>query len=81
MSVKIYDVPARWAKHAWVDAEKYKEMYKRSVDDPSGFWAEHGKRIDWFRPYTKVKNTSFEGDDVSIKWFEDGADECRVQLR
>ena len=47
-------------------------MYKRSIDDPEGFWAEHGKRIDWFKPYTKVKNTSFDAHHVSIKWFEDG---------
>src|ERR1700723_3170097 len=47
-------------------------MYKRSVSDPEGFWAEHGKRIDWFTPFTKVKNTSFDTHNVSIKWFEDG---------
>ena len=46
-------------------------MYQRSVDDPNGFWAEHGKRIDWIKPFTKVKNTSFDAP-VSIKWFEDG---------
>src|SRR5690606_29949867 len=45
--------------------------YERSVADPDGFWGEHGQRIDWFKPYTKVKNASFDGD-VSIKWFEDG---------
>ena len=72
MSDKVYDVPAEWAKRAWVNEAKYQEMYKRSVDDPQGFWAEHGKRIDWFTPYTKVKNTSFDAHDVSIKWFEDG---------
>src|SRR5690242_351151 len=47
-------------------------MYKRSMTDPQGFWAEHGKRIDWFTPFTKVKNTSFDPHKVSIKWFEDG---------
>ncbi len=71
MSEKIYDVPADWAKRAYVDAAKYKEMYARSVKDPAGFWAEHGKRIDWTTPFTKVKNTTYSGD-VSIKWFEDG---------
>ena len=72
MSDKAYDVPAEWAKRAWVNAAKYEEMYKRSVTDPKGFWAEHGKRIDWFKPFSKVKNTSFDAKNVSIKWFEDG---------
>jgi acetyl-CoA synthetase len=72
MSDKVYDVPAEWAKRAWVDAAKYKEMYDRSLADPEGFWAEQGKRIHWFTPYTKVKNATFGSHDVSIKWFEDG---------
>ena len=72
MSDKDYDVPAEWAKRAWVNAAKYEEMYKQSVRDPEGFWAEHGKRLDWFKPFSKVKNTSFDAKNVSIKWFEDG---------
>jgi acetyl-CoA synthetase len=72
MSDKVYDVPAEWAKRAWVDAAKYKEMYDRSLTDPQGFWAEQGKRIHWFTPYTKVKNASFDPHNVSIRWFEDG---------
>ena len=72
MSEKIYDVPAEWAKRAWVSEAKYQEMYKRSVSDPQKFWGEHGKRIDWSTPYSKVKNTSFDVHNVSIKWFEDG---------
>jgi acetyl-CoA synthetase len=47
-------------------------MYKRSVEDPNGFWGEMGKRIDWVKPYTKVKNTSYDPHNVSIKWYEDG---------
>ncbi len=58
-------------KRALIDDETYKKWYKQSVKDPESFWEKHGKRIDWFEPYTKVKNTSFEGD-VTIKWFEDG---------
>ena len=72
MSEKIYDVPAEWAKRAWVNEAKYQEMYKRSVSDPQKFWGEHGKRIDWSTPYSKVKDTSFDVHNVSIKWFEDG---------
>ena len=71
MSEKIYPVPAEWAKRAYVDNDKYLSMYRQSVDDPDGFWAEHAKRIDWIKPFTRVKNTSFR-EPVSIKWFEDG---------
>ena len=72
MSDKIYDVPADWSKRAFVDDAKYQEMYARSIKDPNGFWAEQAKRIDWIKPFTKVKNTSFDPHNVSIKWFEDG---------
>ncbi|MGA7308681.1 MAG: acetate--CoA ligase, partial [Pseudolabrys sp.] len=51
---------------------KYKEMYARSVKDPNAFWAEQAKRIDWIKPFSKVKNTSYDPHNVSIKWFEDG---------
>ncbi|MDJ0627112.1 MAG: acetate--CoA ligase [Rhodobacter sp.] len=57
---------------AKIDAAKYKEMYDASVADPEAFWGEAGKRLDWITPYTKVKNTTFEYPNVSIKWFEDG---------
>jgi acetyl-CoA synthetase len=72
MSDNIYPVPAEWAARAWVDKAKYEEMYQRSLDDPNGFWGEMGKRIDWFTPYTRVKNTSYDPHNVSIKWYEDG---------
>ncbi len=72
MSVKIHEVSADWARRALIKAPQHKEMYAQSIDDTSTFWAEHGKRIDWFTPFTKVKNTSFEPNKVSIKWFEDG---------
>ncbi len=72
MSDKIYAVPPEWSARAYADDAKYKEMYKRSIDDPAGFWGEHGKRLDWIKPYTKVKNTTYGPPDVSIKWYEDG---------
>src|SRR5215510_5264382 len=72
MSDKVYNVPAEWASRAFVDNERYFEMYKRSIEDPSGFWGEAGKRLDWIKPYTRVKNTSFASDNVAIKWYEDG---------
>jgi acetyl-CoA synthetase len=67
----LFPVPAEFAKNALIDEKTYQDWYKRSVDDPAGFWGEHGKRIDWIKPYTKVNEVSYEGD-VSIKWFADG---------
>jgi acetyl-CoA synthetase len=72
MSDKTYDVPADWEKRAFVDDAKYREMYARSIKDPDGFWREEAKRLTWTKPFTKVKNTRFGADDVSVKWFEDG---------
>ncbi len=72
MSEKIYEVPAEWKKRAYLDDAKYKEMYARSLKDPNGFWAEQAKRLDWIKAPTRIKNTSFAADNVSIKWFEDG---------
>jgi len=72
MSDKIYDVPAAWKSRAYIDDAKYQEMYARSIKDPNGFWAEEAKRLHWYRAPTKIKNTSFAPDNVSIKWFEDG---------
>src|SRR6187431_40453 len=72
MSEKIYDVSADWAKRAYVDDAKYREMYARSVADPNGFWAEQAKRLDWMKPFHKVENVSFAPGNISIKWFEDG---------
>src|SRR6202050_3578249 len=72
MSEKIYDVPAEWAKRAFADQAKYRDMYAKSVSDPKGFWSEQAKRIDWIKPFTKVDNTSFAPGNISIKWFEDG---------
>jgi acetyl-CoA synthetase len=60
------------ARRAHVDAARYEEMYAASVKDPEAFWREHGRRIDWMKPYSRVKNTSFDFHNVSIKWFEDG---------
>ncbi len=70
--VHVHQVTAEWANRAWINEAKYKEMYERSVKDPNGFWGEMGRRIDWIKPFTKVKNTSFDPSNVSIKWFEDG---------
>jgi acetyl-CoA synthetase len=67
----LIPVPSHVAQRAWIGHAKYKAMYERSLAEPDRFWGEQGKRLHWFKPFTKVKNTNFEGD-VSIKWFEDG---------
>ena len=59
-------------KNALIDNAGYQKMYDASVADPEAFWAEHGKRIDWMKPYTKVENVSYDAKDLSIKWYEDG---------
>jgi acetyl-CoA synthetase len=64
-------VPSTVATSAWINEAKYKKLYEESVADPAKFWGEQGRRLDWIKPYTKVKNTRYEGD-VSIKWYEDG---------
>ncbi|MEC9198204.1 MAG: acetate--CoA ligase [Pseudomonadota bacterium] len=68
----IYPVPADFAKTAHIDSAKYQEMYAASMNDPEAFWAEHGKRIDWIKPFTQVKDVNYNFGEVSIKWFHDG---------
>ena len=72
MSEMLYKVPENWPAQAYVDDARYRDMYARSVRDPEGFWGDHGKRIDWIKPYTWVKRTSFAPGNVSIEWFGDG---------
>ena len=72
MSEMLYKVPENWPAQAYVDDAGYRDMYARSVRDPEGFWGDHGKRIDWIKPYTRVKRTSFAPGNVSIEWFGDG---------
>ncbi len=68
----LYPPSADFVAKSHADKAKYDEMYAASVTDPDAFWGEQGKRLDWIKPYTKVKNTSFEYPDISIKWYEDG---------
>ncbi|MCL1143392.1 acetate--CoA ligase [Shewanella gaetbuli] len=71
-SQSLYKVPSDIAQNALVNNDQYKKMYQESVVNPEGFWREHGKRIDWIKPYTKVKQTSFDDHNLSINWFYDG---------
>ena len=68
----VYPVSPDFADGAHVDAEKYAQMYAASIADPQAFWAEHGKRIDWIKPFSRVKNVNYQYPDVSIEWFGDG---------
>ncbi|HXP32029.1 MAG TPA: acetate--CoA ligase [Stellaceae bacterium] len=70
-STTLFPVPEELARRAWIDEAGYFKLYEASLADPHRFWGEHGKRLDWIKPYTKVKNSRFEGE-ISIKWFEDG---------
>ena len=68
----VYPVDPAFAAKAHADDDKYQAMYEQSINDPEAFWGEQGKRLDWFKPYTKVKNTTFDPHTVDIKWYEDG---------
>ncbi|GGC07467.1 acetyl-coenzyme A synthetase [Marinobacterium zhoushanense] len=69
---KVYPADPAFVANAHIDGDKYAAMYEQSINDPDTFWGEQGKRLDWFKPYTKVKHTSFDPHNVSIKWYEDG---------
>ena len=69
---KVFPVSPEWARRSWVDESKYQAWYEKAVAEPAAFWSEHAGRIDWFKPFTKVKNTSLGPGEVYIRWFEDG---------
>ena len=72
METHIYPVDRVRAENAHADAAEYNLLYKSSIDDPEGFWAEQAKRLDWITPFSKVKDVSFAADDLHIRWFHDG---------
>ncbi|SFI40932.1 acetate--CoA ligase [Albimonas pacifica] len=72
MSDTVVPVPPEVANGASIDAEKYEAMYKASIQDPVKFWDDHGRRLDWIRPYSTVRNVSYSYPDVQIEWFGDG---------
>lgn len=70
---KVYPVKPEFADSAWINNEQYLQMYQQSIVNPEGFWREQGlKRIDWMKPFTKVRDVSFDDHNVFIRWFEDG---------
>ena len=68
----VYDIPKSLAHSARVTAESYKTDYARSISDPDSYWGDIGQRLDWIRPFTRVKDTSFNENDFRIRWYEDG---------
>tara|TARA_B100001109_G_scaffold17176_2_gene12406 strand:+ start:8641 stop:10581 length:1941 start_codon:yes stop_codon:yes gene_type:complete len=69
---EIYKPKARIKNKAFISKDDYKKLYKKSIDDPVSFWAREGQCLDWFEPYTKVRDYSFDKDNLYIKWYEDG---------
>ena len=68
----LYPVATATAENSLIDSARYEQLYAQSLVDPEGFWREQGQRLDWIKPYTKVKNTNYTLGEVSIRWFEDG---------
>jgi len=68
----IFKVPKKWSKSAYVNKSQYEKKYKLSIKDNENFWKKEGKRIDWIRPYTKIKDIKYSKTEVKIKWYYDG---------
>ena len=73
MSESLIPVPEEWKTRAFMTKAQYEAAYAESVRDPDSFWGKEAQRLDWLTPFTKVKNVSWDPDNLSIKWFEDGA--------
>ncbi|THD05967.1 acetate--CoA ligase [Rhodanobacter lindaniclasticus] len=69
---KVYPVDPSFAAASRLRHDDYERLYAESVSDPEGFWARVGQRLDWTRPPTKIKNVSFDKNDLHIRWYEDG---------
>ena len=72
MSEIVIPVPEEWKRRAHIDAAKYEEMYRASVADPEAFWAAEARKLEWMRPFTNVKDVSFDARNLHIRWFYDG---------
>ena len=72
MTAKLYPVPETLQANGIISEEQYNAMYQESVTNPDKFWGEHKNIIDWYKEPTIIKNTTFDPENVSIKWFEDG---------
>ncbi|MEX1216396.1 acetate--CoA ligase [Saccharospirillum sp.] len=72
MDSKVYPVPTAARERALVTSEDYDRLYQQSIDNNEGFWREQGQRLEWFKPYTQVRDVSFDKSNLHIKWFHDG---------
>jgi len=72
MADQIYPPSADFVANAKINKADYDNMYAQSINNPDHFWSEHGKRVDWIKPYSKIKDVDYSYPNVSIKWFEDG---------
>ena len=68
----VFKVPKKWSNSAYVNKNQYEKKYKLSIKDNEDFWKKEGKRIDWIKPYTKIKDIKYSKTDVRIKWYYDG---------
>ena len=69
---KLFKVSSEWASKALINKDKYKQMYSESINDNERFWSKHGQRIDWIKPYSKIKDIKYSSKEVYIKWYYDG---------
>jgi acetyl-CoA synthetase len=77
---KTYPVPESFAHTARIKRADYEQMYAESVEDPERFWGRIGRRLDWMKDFSRVKDTSFAESDFHIRWFYDGHAQCLEQL-
>src|SRR6201991_703708 len=68
----LHPVDPAFAAKARIRKDDYQRMYARSIQDPEGFWKEMSERIDWIVPPTRIKDVSYDPNDLHIRWYEDG---------
>src|ERR1700761_5819953 len=73
MSDNLFPVPAAWRARAFMTREQYDKAYNAARKDPDGFWRQEAARLDWIKPFTQVRDVSFDAADLHIKWFADGS--------
>src|SRR5207253_2901278 len=72
MSETVIPVSNEWKERAHIDPATYEKLYRRSIEDPNGFWGEEGRKLQWIKPFTQVKDTSYDLHNFHIRWFADG---------
>jgi len=68
----LYEPSSDIIKNSHANKAEYEKMYEESITSPEKFWEKHGKRIDWMKPYTKIRDVSYNKEDLHIRWYEDG---------